>query len=273
VTDREAVVVFPAASVARAVRVCVPAGTPDVAHDHDHDAVPDARVQDPLSTRTSTLLTDALSAAVPDTETVPATAAPAPGDAKVTVGAVVSATTLATVTRAVAVAALPLLSTARATMVWVPLPTAGVDHAQLQVPSPDAGAHAPPSTESETAETAVLSLLVPVTDTVPDTEAPAEGAVMDTVGAVVSAHFGPRHFPAASAWPPGSGRPTETEAATSSAERASRRRGMGGPFLDPVKGGTKINQCDVRLRKCPMGLVRDQEEPSEGRSSPPPQVS
>jgi hypothetical protein len=88
--DTLPVVTLPELSVARAVMVWVPLATVVVFHDQDQDVVPVAGCQAPPSTCTATLATDTLSLAVPETETVPPTVAPAAGDVIEIAGATAS---------------------------------------------------------------------------------------------------------------------------------------------------------------------------------------
>jgi hypothetical protein len=87
--ETELVEALPELSVARAVTVWVPWVRPLA--DAVHVLVPEAADQVPPSICTSTRATPALSAAVPPTETVLWTVAPAAGVLILTVGAVVSA--------------------------------------------------------------------------------------------------------------------------------------------------------------------------------------
>jgi hypothetical protein len=90
VTVRDVVAVLPLLSVLRAVRVWVPLTAPVVLQVHDHDAVPVAVCQVPVSTDTSTRARPTSSAALPATATSPATVAPADGVDIETVGGAVS---------------------------------------------------------------------------------------------------------------------------------------------------------------------------------------
>src|SRR5215469_6448981 len=75
-----AVLLSPAASVARAVRAWLPLASEPVASGNDHEVVPLALWKAPPSTDTATEDTEPLSAAVPATATVPLTVAPAAGE-------------------------------------------------------------------------------------------------------------------------------------------------------------------------------------------------
>lgn len=101
---------LPDVSVALAVTVWVPFGRPLVSQDHDQLEVPVAPCQAPPSICTATDATDALSAAVPATVTVPDTVLAAAGDEMDTDGGVVSP--LLMVIDSVVVEALPRLSVA-----------------------------------------------------------------------------------------------------------------------------------------------------------------
>ncbi|GAA1909998.1 hypothetical protein GCM10009815_01450 [Nocardioides marmoribigeumensis] len=103
---------------------------------------------------------------------------------------------------------------------------------QLQDDVPEAVLQAPPSTETETEDSATLSLPEPLTDTVPPTELDELGAVIETVGADLS--VGP-FLPAASA---GLSSPeTRTEPATAAARTAE----VGGRSTGslPISGGER----------------------------------
>jgi hypothetical protein len=186
-TERVTVAVLPEESVALAASVCVPGAVPDVDHAHDQADVPLAGCQAPPSTESDTDDTLVLSAALPVTVTVPDTVAPAAGALKATVGAAVSAVLFETDTLTLADELLPLVSTARAVSVCVPLVSDAVDQPQDQELVPDAADQAPPSTDRDTDDTAALSLLDPETVTDPVTEAPDVGAEIVTPGAVRSA--------------------------------------------------------------------------------------
>jgi hypothetical protein len=89
-TLTDAVLALPAASVARTAIVCVPSATLVELHAYVHAVVPFASTYPPPSTDTSIRATDALSDAVPTTETEPDTAAPSAGVVMTTLGFVVS---------------------------------------------------------------------------------------------------------------------------------------------------------------------------------------
>src|SRR5947209_4504794 len=117
------------------------------------------------SMRTSSRARPTLSPAVPWTLTRPVMPAPLVGVVIATVGGVVSAVLLATVTDRVAVPVLPLLSVARLTRVCVPLARPVVGHVHVQEVVPDAACQAPPSTATSTRATATSSAPDPETVT------------------------------------------------------------------------------------------------------------
>jgi hypothetical protein len=166
----------------------VPSATPLVFHDHDQLEVPDAACQEPPSTWTDTLASEALSDAEPVTATVPLTVAPEAGLLIATVGAVVSAVVveLLTLTVTALVEALPEASTARAVTVCEPLVTLLVFHDQDQLEVPDAACQEPPSTWTDTLASDVLSDAEPATATVPATVEAFAGVLISTLGGVVS---------------------------------------------------------------------------------------
>src|SRR5262245_39543431 len=120
VTDRVAVLVFPAASRATALRVCAPLATPLVFHDTEYgEEVSSPPILLP-STLNCTPATPTLSDAVADTVTVLLTVAPLAGAENEMVGCVVSAgATLFTLTVRDAVLVLPAASRASTWMVWL----------------------------------------------------------------------------------------------------------------------------------------------------------
>ena len=128
-----------------------------------------------------------LSAAVAVTATEPATVVPAVGALSDTVGGVVSAATLFTVTlTAVDVVTLPATSRATALSVCTPLLAVvlfqAIEYGAVVSSTP----RLTPSSLNCTPATAMLSAAVAVRLTVPVT-VPAAGAVSETVGGVVSA--------------------------------------------------------------------------------------
>src|SRR5439155_1214964 len=90
VTVSATVLVLPAVSVARAVRVCVPFANAVVDHVHVHDVVPVTDPHVPPSTCTATDATAVLSELLPLTVALPATVEPFVGAANATDGGVVS---------------------------------------------------------------------------------------------------------------------------------------------------------------------------------------
>src|SRR6478609_2760885 len=129
--------------------------------------------------------TPMLSAAVADSVTVPETVAPPAGAVSDTVGATLSG--LLTVTVTVAdVVLLPAASRATAVSAWLPFVTALVSHEAEYGDVVSSDPRLVPSTLNCTPTTPTLSAALADTDTVPCTEAPPAGAVIDTVGAVVS---------------------------------------------------------------------------------------
>jgi hypothetical protein len=85
------------------------------------------------------------------------------------------------------VAVLPELSVALAIRVWVALLRDAVSRLKVQLLVPEALEKFPLSTETWTEETATLSEAVPETMVTPETVAAFVGALMETVGGVVSA--------------------------------------------------------------------------------------
>jgi hypothetical protein len=189
VADSDEVDALPDVSVACTAIVCVPSAIEAVGHDHVQDVVPLAVCQAPPSIATATLATDALSEAVPAMLTVPDTFAAAAGAVIATLGGVVSGTGLATVTDSVAAFVLPEVSVARTVMLCAPFAVDVVGHDHVHDVVPLAACQAPPSSWTATEATATLSELLPRTETVPATVEPAVGAVIATVGAVVSRQF------------------------------------------------------------------------------------
>jgi hypothetical protein len=172
--------------------------------DVDQDVVPLAVWNGPASTATWTLATETSSEADPATVIPPDTVAPEEGEETLTVGGVVSALALLTVTESMTVGEmLPELSVARASTVWVPLARPAVLHDQLQLPVPDAVCHVPLSTVTWTVATETLSEADPDTVTVPETVAPALGELTTTDGGVVSVVFLPDVFVVPAAWAAG----------------------------------------------------------------------
>src|SRR6185295_1814733 len=130
--------------------------------------------------------TPMLSEAVADTAIAPATVAPGAGAVTATVGAVVSVLLTVTVTAA-DVVVLPAASRATAVSVCVPLTTEVVFQVWLYVLAVSSAPRFAPSTLNWTPTTPTLSAAVAETETaLPETVAPAVGAVTDTVGDTVS---------------------------------------------------------------------------------------
>jgi hypothetical protein len=136
------------------------------------------------SSRKRTPTTPTLSLAVADTVTVPDTVAPATGAVIETVGGVLSLKSV-TLTAALVVW-FPAASRATAVREWAAFVADPVFHDVANgavVTSAPSGA---PSKRKPTATTPTLSLAVADTVTVPDSVAPVAGAVIETVGGVVS---------------------------------------------------------------------------------------
>src|SRR6185503_19906545 len=136
------------------------------------------------SRRNWTPATPTLSDALAVTVMVPLTVAPLAGAVMLTVGAVVSFETV-TVTAA-AVAVLPAASRATAVSVCVPLLAAVVSQETAYGVVVSSAPRLAPSRRNWTPATPTLSDALTVTVRVPLTVAPVAGAVMLTVGAVVS---------------------------------------------------------------------------------------
>jgi hypothetical protein len=179
---------LPDVSVARAAIVWVPLETEPVAQDVDHDDVPVAVCHAAPSIEVSTFASAVLSPALPATLTVPETDEPEDGEVMATVGAVVSATVLLTLTVTDLLTVLPAASAARAVRVCAPFETVAEFHPSDHDVVPEAALHAPPSTDTDTDTTPTLSELEPATLTWPATVADAAGDEMESVGAVVSVH-------------------------------------------------------------------------------------
>src|SRR6266851_1340670 len=137
-----------------------------------------------LPTKKRTPATPILSEALALTVIVPETVAPEAGDVMLTVGAVVSFTTV-TVT-GVEVVRLPAVSCATAVMVCEPLVAVLVFQAIEYGAVVTAAPALTPSSRNWTPATPVLSEALAVTLIVPETLAPEAGEVMLTVGAVAS---------------------------------------------------------------------------------------
>src|SRR6185436_1289671 len=117
----------------------------------------------------------------------PDTTAPLAGAVIATVGSVVSALLTVTVT-VVAVAVLPAASRATAVSVWLPFATVVVSHVTPYGLVVSSAPRLAPSSLNCTPTTPMLSEAVAETaSVVPDTVAPLAGAVIATVGSVVSA--------------------------------------------------------------------------------------
>src|SRR5207245_4055284 len=128
--------------------------------------------------------TPTLSVARAETVTVPETVAPAAGAVIDTVGGGLS---LRTVTlTAAAVAVLAAASRATAVRVWVALVAVVVFHERAYGAVVISAPRLAPSSLNWTPTTPTLSEAVAETVTVPETVEPAAGAVMETVGTVVS---------------------------------------------------------------------------------------
>src|SRR4051812_6063585 len=89
---------------------------------------------------------------------------------------------LATLTLTDAVLVAPVVSVARAVIVWAPSATAAVFHEYDQLVVPVAATYAAPSICTSTLATPVSSAADPEIRAVPATTAPAAGAPMEIVG-------------------------------------------------------------------------------------------
>ncbi len=183
VTVTLAVPVLPLASVAVAVIVCVPLDSCVVSVLVLQAVVPVAVTGVPPSTLTCTWLIPAVSAAVPETASVPETVALLAGEVIVTTGLAVVVLFTATVTLAVPV--LPLASVAVAVIVCVPLDSCVVSVLVLQAVVPVAVTGVPPSTLTCTWLIPAVSAAVPETASVPETVALLAGEVIVTTGLAV----------------------------------------------------------------------------------------
>jgi hypothetical protein len=181
------VVLFPTASLAIASSLCVPLLTLVVSHEYAYGA--DASKPPALmpSTWNCTLATPTLSAAFAETLTVPETLAPAAGALIDTVGGVVSADVLLTVTVTAALVVLfPAPSFAMALNTCDPLLAFVVSHGYVKGDARTAAPTLAPSSWNCTLATLTLSVAFADTATVPETLAPFVGAVIATTGGVVS---------------------------------------------------------------------------------------
>jgi hypothetical protein len=181
------VVLFPAASSARAVRVCEPVLAVVVFQETEYGALVSWAPRLPPSSLNWTPATPTLSDASAVTVIVPQTVDPEAGNVMLIVGGVVSAVPLETVTATpLEMAELPAASRACAVSVCEPLLAAVVsqeiEYGAL-VSSPPT---LTPSSLNWTPTTPALSEAVAVTGIVPETFEPDEGDVMLTVGGEVS---------------------------------------------------------------------------------------
>src|SRR5262249_39379290 len=130
--------------------------------------------------------TPTLSAALAETEIVPETVVPVAGAVIETVGGVVSGTGLLTVTVTVAVLLLPAASRAMALSVCEALLAVVVFQLTLYGEAVSSAPRVTPSNRNCTPTTPLLSEALAETEIVPSTVAAFAGAVIDTVGGVVS---------------------------------------------------------------------------------------
>jgi hypothetical protein len=150
-----------------------------------------------LSSWNCTLATPTLSEAFAETVVVPDSVAPFAGAEIETVGGVVSAGVLLTVTvTAALVAEFPAASLATARSVCEPLLTVVVFHEYVYGATVSRLPRFAPSSWHCTLATPTLSEALAETVVVPDTVAPLVGAVSDTVGGVVSPPLGGGFEPA-----------------------------------------------------------------------------
>src|SRR5439155_27373878 len=180
------VVALPAASRARAVSVCDPLVVVVVFQLTAYGALVPSAPRAAPSRKNWTPATPTLSEAVAVTATGPETVAPLAGAVMLTVGGVVSALATVTVTAA-DVVALPAASRARAVSVCDPLLVVVVFQLTTYGALVPSAPRVAPSRKNWTPATPTLSEAVAVTATGPETVAPLAGAVMLTLGGVVSA--------------------------------------------------------------------------------------
>src|SRR5882724_10941315 len=182
------VVRLPAASRATAVIVCGPSLDAVVSTETEYGAVRSSAASATPSPKNCTPTTPTLSAALADNVTVPLSVPPFAGAVMFTVGGVVSAGgPLATVTVTGAdVVLLPAASRATAVMVCGPLLVVVVSMEIEYGALRSSAASAIPSPKNCTPTTPTLSAALAASVTVPLTVAPFAGAVMPTVGGVVS---------------------------------------------------------------------------------------
>src|SRR5205807_2249614 len=176
------VTVLPAASRAVAVNVCDPSATPAVFHATAYGADVFSAPSGAPSTKNCTPATPMLSAALALTVIVPLTAVPADGAVMAAVGGVLSTVTLTAAEESV----VPAASRATAVKVCEPSATLAVFHATAYGADVSSAPIGAPSTKKRTPATPMLSEALALMVTVPLRAAPAEGAVMAAVGAVLS---------------------------------------------------------------------------------------
>jgi hypothetical protein len=181
------VVLLPAASLAIARSVCEPLLDVVVFHEAEYGEVISRPPRLAPSNWNCTLATPTLSLALAVTETVPLAVAPFAGALIDTVGGVVSGVLLLTVTvTAVLVVPLPAASLAIARNVCEPLLDVVVFQETEYGEAVSRAPRLAPSNWNCTLATPTLSLAFAVTEIVPLTVAPFAGALIDTVGGVVS---------------------------------------------------------------------------------------
>jgi hypothetical protein len=184
VTETDAVVLFPAASLAIAESVYVPFACDVVLNEYVYGvAVSSLPRFDPFSwncTPTTPILSDAVAVIA----TVPDTVAPVAGAEIATVGAVTSELEIVTETDAVVL--FPAASLAIAEIVYVPFACEVVLNEYVYGEAVTSLPRFDPFNWNCTPATPILSDAVAVMATEPDTVAPVAGAEIATVGAVTS---------------------------------------------------------------------------------------
>src|SRR2546426_1044200 len=179
-----AVAVLPAASRATAVSVCDALLAAVVSHASAYGAVVSSTPTFAPSRRNWTPTTPTLSDALALIVVVPETVAPFAGAVRLTVGGVVSLSPVTVIVAAVAV--LPAASRATAVSVCDALLAVVVSHAIAYGANMSSTPTSAPSRRDWTPTTPTLSDALALIVVVPETVAPAAGAVRLTVGGVVS---------------------------------------------------------------------------------------
>src|SRR5438094_1120134 len=176
------VAVFPAASRATAVRLWFPLEAKMLFHETEYGAAATSAPRLAPSSLNCTPTTPTLSVALAETVIVPATEAPAVGAVSETVGGALSTVTLTTAE----VAVFPAASRATAVRVWAPLVVVVLINETEYGTAVTSAPRLAPSRLNWTPPTPTLSVALAATVIVPTTEAPAMGAVSETVGGALS---------------------------------------------------------------------------------------